>query len=122
MNTINQLGNKSEITKEPIHYWSYREFDFNDTFDTKTLKGTWDQVEKYVKSQFNQDKEIQDRIEDIGSMDSIVYVINYPEEIDPETNQPYEDQEIRVEFGIDAYINGFIDESDIDIDLTVVTE
>ena len=103
-----------------VKIWNYREGDYNDLFDNSTIKGTGKQVKEYCLSAFSNYEDRKDEIEDIGT-DGIGFEIFYPNEIDPETGEEYEDQEIRVELyneatEIEDYDPDY--DGDIDIDLT----
>ena len=103
-----------------VKIWNYREGDYNDLFDNSAIKGTGKQVKEYCLSAFSNFEDRKDEIEDIGT-DGIGFEIFYPEEIDPETNEPYEDQEMRIELynearEIENYNPNY--DGDIVIDLT----
>ena len=103
-----------------VKIWNYREGDYNDIFDNSTIKGTGKQVKEYCLSAFSNYEDRKDEIEDIGT-DGIGFEIFYPNEIDPETGEEYEDQEVRVELfnearEIEDYNPDY--DGDIDIDLT----
>jgi hypothetical protein len=108
------------MNNNEISIYEVVEGDFNDVYSRKTIRATEQQMEKYVKDQFNDDPEIQARIEDLGTTD-IGYGIYYENEINPETNEEYEDQELRLEYYVEAvYIDrdGDNETYNIDIDLT----
>lgn len=103
-----------------VKIWNYREGDFNDIFDNSTIKGTGKQVKEYCLSAFSNYEDRKDEIESINT-DGIGFEIFYPNEIDPETGEEYEDQEARIELfnearEIEDYNPDY--DGDIDIDLT----
>lgn len=80
-----------------VKIWEVTEGDFNDVFGKTVLKGNTNQIDEYLKSQFSDEGK-----EKMESIDNIGYAVYYDEEIDPETNEPYEDQEVRIEYYIIA--------------------
>jgi hypothetical protein len=106
------------MNNNEISIYEVVEGDFNDVYSRKTIRATESQMEKYVKDQFSD--EGKKRMVDLGS-DSIGYGIFYENEIDPETGEEYEDQELRLEYYVEAvYIDrdGDNETYHIDIDLT----
>lgn len=98
------------------------EGDFNDVYSRKTIRATYEQIEKYVLDQFNDDPKIQERIQDLG-MDSIGYGIWYENEIDPDTGEEYEDQELRLEYYVEAvYIDRDGDQETYNIDIDLIND
>jgi hypothetical protein len=103
-----------------VKVWDYTLGDYNDIFSRDIIKGNGKQVREYCLSQFDGFEDRKDEIEDIET-DAIGFEIYYPEEIDPETNEPYEDQESRIELFNEAReIEDFsqLNRGYVDIDLT----
>jgi len=91
--------------------------DYNDVFSKDIVKGTWKQVEEYLLSHFD---DFGDRKEDIEDID-FGFELYYEPEINPETDEPFEDQEALIEFYAQADIIEDYNEDKygkIDIDLT----
>lgn len=102
-----------------VKIWNYREGDYNDIFQNSTIKGTGKQIREYCLSAFSGFEDRKDEIDDIGT-DGIGFEIYYPSEIDEETGEEYEDQELRIELFNEAReiedYNSF--DAEIEIDLT----
>ena len=91
--------------------------DYNEVYSKDIVKGTWKQVEEYLLSLFD---DFGDRKNDIEEID-FGYELYYEPEIDPKTDEPFEDQEALIEFYAQADIIEDYTEDNygkIDIDLT----
>jgi hypothetical protein len=113
-----ELENKS-TTEEIIIHAEITTGDYNDVYSKGPIvKGTWAQIEEYVKSQFSEDG--LKRTEDISS-DGYCLAI-YQEPTDENGNKIQDedgiDYEPRIELYVDASPIDEIDEDEIVIDLT----
>ena len=97
----------SNIQKSEVKYFDATEGDFNDVYDRFYIRGTWEQVEEYIKSCFNENEPP----EDIASGFDIGYGYYYPVTDDdgnevPESDPRYEElndmQEARLRYYITA--------------------
>lgn len=104
-----------------VKVWDYTLGDYNDIFSRDIIKGTGKQVKEYCLSVFSEFEDRKDEIESINT-DGIGFEIYYPVEIDPETGEEYEDQELTLELFNEAReIENYDPDQwgDIDIDLTI---
>ena len=79
---------KNNILNQEIKFYDFVEGDYNDVYSRKYLKGTEQQIEKYIMQQFKDKDYHETQIEDLGS-DSIGFGVyfsydNHPDEIDLE--------------------------------------
>lgn len=100
-----------------VKIWDFSCGDFNDIFSRDVIKGTGKQLEAYCLGQFDGFEDRKDEIEELNT-DGVGFEIYYPNEIDPETGDEYEDQEIRVELFAEARENEDYTDTDVEIDLT----
>jgi len=87
------------------------EGDFNDVFNRTEMEfKDYSEAEKYAKSMFKQEYIDNGEVEDLSSMDSIVYGVYYPvtddegneiNENDPKYEELSEQQESRLQYYID---------------------
>lgn len=92
-----------------IQYFDCTEGDFNDVYDRFYLRGTWEQVEEYIKECFNSQE--RSKMEDIGGGSDICFGYYYPvtdengneiPETDPRYEEESENQELRLAYYISA--------------------